>query len=120
MALISSIYAKGLKNPKKRITQREKQKFAKRMRRHPTHLERRAWKVLKKHGFEQQRIIAGYIVDFVKWKAKVIVEIDGPHHHKQVSYDRFRDSVLRRKGYSVVHYRESDLEKLHETIRTVL
>ncbi len=61
------------------------QSRAKAMRRAPVLYERRMWALLRDRRFEglkfqRQKVIGRYIVDFVCFRHRLIVEADGPQH----------------------------------------
>lgn len=78
------------------------------MRRNPTEAERRLWSILRNHRlagfkFKRQQQIGNYIVDFVNFKRRLIVEADGSQHADSV-YDKQRDSWLRAQGFAVIRF----------------
>lgn len=50
--------------------------------------------------FSFQVKIGRYRADFVI--GSLIVEVDGPHHANQVTYDQIRDKYLRKMGYTIM------------------
>ena len=81
---------------------------AKRMRANPTEAERRLWSVLRGHRlagfkFKRQQILGRYIVDFVNFEQRLIVEADGSQHAEN-AYDIDRDTWLRSQGFNVVRF----------------
>ena len=56
--------------------------------------------------FRRQTPIGKYIVDFVCWKEKLIVEIDGAQHEtiKGKEHDRIRDQFLRQQGFRILRF----------------
>ncbi|WP_370455219.1 endonuclease domain-containing protein [Pseudolabrys sp. FHR47] len=53
--------------------------------------------------FRRQAPVEGYILDFVFFDRKIVIEIDGSHHF-QSSRDEERDRILRELGFQVVRY----------------
>ena len=58
---------------------------AKRMRRAPTDAEAKLWQQLRagrliEHKFKRQQPIGNYIVDFVCFSRKLVIEVDGGQH----------------------------------------
>jgi histidinol dehydrogenase len=45
-----------------------------------------------------------YITDFHCFDLKLIVEIDGPIHLKQIQYDQLREEHLKAMGYHVIRF----------------
>jgi very-short-patch-repair endonuclease len=52
--------------------------------------------------FRQQHPIGPYVVDFVCYSARLVVEIDGAVHEEQQEYDAERDDYLQQMGYTVL------------------
>ncbi len=83
-------------------------KRARSMRREPTNAERTLWRVLhdrKLDGlkFRRQVRLGAYIVDFVCFSPRVVIECDGGQHAEN-SYDEVRDTWLRGQGFKVVRF----------------
>src|SRR5688572_5262797 len=75
------------------------QERAREMRKNPTEAERRLWAMLRDRRmpafkFERQFVIDPYIVDFVCFERRIIVEADGSQHAES-EYDCLRDRFLR-------------------------
>ena len=100
------------------------------MRNHPTEAECKLWGHLRAQQmrdwkFRRQACIGEYIVDFVTYGCKVIVELDGSQHAQQVQYDNARTKWLESQGFEVVRFwnheifEELDavLEKIHYVCR---
>ena len=78
------------------------------MRAYPTEAERRIWSILRSHRlagfkFKRQQVIGNYIVDFVNFERRLIIEADGSQHAENV-YDENRDAWLRSQGFNVVRF----------------
>jgi len=70
-------------------------KRARELRNNLTDAERRLWQKLKRRQiatlkFRRQQPIGAFIVDFVCFERRVIVEVDGGQHAEQVPYDEQR------------------------------
>jgi very-short-patch-repair endonuclease len=79
---------------------------ARAMRREPTPAERTLWRLLKSGRlgglkFRRQVPMARYIVDFVCFDPRLIIECDGGQHADR-SYDAIRDAWLESQGFRVV------------------
>jgi len=76
------------------------------MRHNLTDTEQALWRELsgKKLGvaFRRQKVIGGYVVDFVAPSIRLVVEVDGGYHKERVTADARRTRVLERLGYRVV------------------
>jgi very-short-patch-repair endonuclease len=90
---------------------------ARRMRTEATDAERVLWRHLRAHRlagrkFKRQQSIGPYIVDFVCFGSRLIVEVDGGQH-LQSDRDARRDAWLRQQGFRVLRFWNSDV--LHRT-----
>lgn len=99
---------------------------AKLLRKNQTEAEQRLWYHLRAHRFmglkfKRQKPIGHYIVDFVCYLPKLVVEIDGGQHAEQVAYDQRRDDFLRQEGFTVLRFWNnqvlSETEAVLEVIR---
>lgn len=82
---------------------------ARRLRRDSTDAERRLWSVLRArrsttHKFRRQEPIGRYIVDFVCFERRLIVEVDGAHHYERPEDDAVRTAWLRNEGFKVLRF----------------
>ena len=59
--------------------------------------------------FRRQVPVAGYIVDFLCPKMKLIVELDGGQHIERAAYDARRTRILEAEGYRVLRYWNDDV-----------
>ena len=89
------------------------QTFARNMRAAPTDAEAVIWRQLRAHRFaghkfKRQQPIGNYILDFVCFEAKVIVEVDGGQHNGSPS-DRSRDEWLEAQGFRVLRFWNNDV-----------
>jgi very-short-patch-repair endonuclease len=83
------------------------------MRSEPTEAERRLWQLLRGHRFagykfRRQEPIEFYIVDFVCFSERLIIEIDGGQHVENHS-DARRDAYLRGQGFRIIRIWNNDL-----------
>jgi very-short-patch-repair endonuclease len=90
-------------------------KYSQELRKNMTEAEKLLWsklrrKQLKNSQFYRQRIIGNYIVDFYCPKSKLIIEVDGGQHYRNIGNkkDRMRDNYL--KGIRMQILRVSDRE----------
>jgi 5-methyltetrahydrofolate--homocysteine methyltransferase len=96
-------------------TQRD---FARALRNQPTDAEKRLWHFLRAQNlrgrkFRRQAAIGVYIVDFVCFTNKLIVELDGPQHldPQAVEHDKQRDVWLAARGFHIIRFRNQELDK---------
>ena len=83
-------------------------KYARTMRNQPTEAERRLWAMLRDRRFStfkfrRQVPIGAYIVDFVCYDTRLIVEADGGQHCESAS-DARRTAWLDSQGYRVLRF----------------
>jgi very-short-patch-repair endonuclease len=83
--------------------------LARKLRRNQTDAERLLWSYLRAHllagfKFRRQQAIGQYIVDFVCFEARLIVEADGGQHVDQLTEDGQRTAALGAMGYRVLRY----------------
>jgi very-short-patch-repair endonuclease len=78
------------------------------MRANPTEAERRLWSILRvkrlaEFKFKRQQIIQPYIVDFICFERRLIIEADGSQHADN-RYDERRDAFLVGQGFHVLRF----------------
>ena len=92
------------------------------LRRRPTDAERKLWYVLRSMKplglhFRRQAPIGTFIVDFVWYAGKLIVEIDGSQHAElQHDYDERRTAWLQSQGYRVLRYWNNEVLRTPRTV----
>jgi very-short-patch-repair endonuclease len=98
-------------------------------RKNPTEVEKILWKHLRNkklmgHKIRRQHAIHVYIVDFVCYEKRLVIELDGSVHDKQKEYDIERTKVLNDQGFRVIRFRNSevtgDLASVIERIKSEL
>lgn len=99
--------------------------LARNLRKNSTDAERKLWCFLRNrqiagYKFRRQVVIEPYIVDFVCFEKKLIIELDGGHHLLQKDEVQLRDYSLKKKGYSILRFWNDDVlsktESVTETI----
>jgi very-short-patch-repair endonuclease len=88
-------------------------RFAKALRVNATDAERRLWSILRAgrlNGlkFKRQVPLDGYIVDFVCYDAKLIIEADGSQHSESPR-DMVRDAHFAAAGYRTLRFWNNDI-----------
>ena len=78
------------------------------MRANPTEAEKRLWSMLRDRRltafkFRRQQIIAPYIVDFICFAERLIIEADGSQH-ADCKKDARRDAFLRGQGFRMLRF----------------
>ena len=87
---------------------------ARELRSNLTDAERCLWQKLKRRQiagvkFRRQQPIGHFIVEFVCFERRVIVEVDGGQHVEQLHYDEQRTRWLEAQGYSVLRFWNNDV-----------
>ncbi|TDQ59539.1 very-short-patch-repair endonuclease [Mesocricetibacter intestinalis] len=54
--------------------------------------------------FYRQKIVGNYIVDFLSFKPKLIIELDGSQHAEQAEYDHIRTAYLEAQNFTVIRF----------------
>jgi very-short-patch-repair endonuclease len=62
--------------------------------------------------FRRQAPIGPYIVDFVSFRSRLVVEADGGQHGvlEEARSDHFRDAFLRSQGFRVMRFWNSEID----------
>jgi very-short-patch-repair endonuclease len=89
-------------------------KKARALRSNMTDAERRLWQQLKRRQvatvkFRRQQPIGPFIVDFVCFERRVIIEVDGGQHAEKVADDERRTRWLEAQGYRVLRFWNNDV-----------
>jgi very-short-patch-repair endonuclease len=85
-------------------------------------------KLMRAEGFHirRQAPFRGYILDFVCFDRRLVIEVDGGVHgtDEQEARDQVRDAVLRREGFTVLRFWNSsvrqNLDGVMDSIRDAL
>ncbi|MFZ5842572.1 MAG: endonuclease domain-containing protein [Pseudomonadota bacterium] len=91
----------------------ESRKAAKALRQQMTEAEQKLWYHLRAHRlgeqkFRRQQPIGRYVVDFVHFGAKLIVEADGSQHLDSPR-DEVRDLWLQSQGFRIMRFWNNDI-----------
>jgi very-short-patch-repair endonuclease len=76
----------------------------------------RLWR-LDGYKFRRQQPLGRYIVDFVCLEKRVVVEVDGGQHAEQATLDAERDRWLRREGFVVLRFWNTEVLKNMDAVR---
>ena len=102
---------------------------ARNLRNNLTEAEKSLWYMVRlknlKVKFRRQAAIGQYIVDFVCYERKLIIEVDGGQHANS-DQDKKRDEWLKAQGFKVLRFwnndvlgnREAGLSKIEEFLET--
>jgi 5-methyltetrahydrofolate--homocysteine methyltransferase len=96
----------------------EHRNFARELRNQPTVAEKRLWhflraQKLRNHKFRRQAAVGPYVVDFVCFALKLIIELDGPQHQEPsaIDHDTRRTAWFAARGYRVMRFRNQELDE---------
>src|SRR3972149_4083951 len=98
---------------------------ARELRKNPTEAERKLWKYLRLrqlggYKFRRQQPLGSYIVDFVCFEKKLIVELDGGQHSIQINYDAKRTEWLETHGFRVLRFWNNDVLEEIEIVKELI
>ena len=100
-------------------------KLANKLRKRPTNAEMLLWKYLRLRQmaglkFRRQQPIDNYIVDFVCFENRIIIEIDGGQHAEDGKKDIERDSYLKKHGFKVLRFWNNEvMNNIIEVLETI-
>jgi very-short-patch-repair endonuclease len=102
----------------------EQREFAKHLRSSMTESENRLWRRLRAHRlngekFRRQQPIGPYVVDFVHFGARLIIEADGGQHNG-APHDEKRDAWLRAQGFKVMRFWNNEISSNLDGVLTAV
>ncbi|MCJ7596571.1 MAG: DUF559 domain-containing protein [Desulfobacterales bacterium] len=88
--------------------------IVKSLRKRLTDAEKVLWKHLRAKQlqglkFRRQEPVGKYVVDFVCYQKRIVVEVDGGQHSKESSKDEERDRWFRKQGFKVLRFWNNDV-----------
>lgn len=92
-------------NPKLKLEARE-------LRNNPTIAEKKLWfgyLIQVNHKAYRQKPIGNFIVDFYIPQFKLVIEVDGETHMRDVEYDNNRTKELEKLGLKVIRFWNNDI-----------
>ncbi|HEY5850131.1 MAG TPA: DUF559 domain-containing protein [Lysobacter sp.] len=95
------------------------------MRGEQTQAEARLWRQLRAHRFDgfkfkRQQPLGRFIVDFVCFSQKLIIEIDGSQHLEAMAYDQSRTAWLESQRFRVLRFWNDDVLARTELVLDVV
>lgn len=100
-----------------------KKAFSRYLRKNMTEAEKKLWSKIRNKNlgmkFRRQQPIGNYIVDFVCFEKKLIIEIDGGEHMESKT-DEERDKILRGEGYKVLRFWNNEVLKNIEGVLEII
>ncbi len=100
-------------------------KTAKNLRKNSTDAEKKLWYNIRAgqlNGFKfrRQQPIGNYIVDFVCFEKRLIVELDGGQHAIEKEKDIERDNWLTKEGFDVLRFWNNDVLENNDGVLSVI
>ncbi len=94
--------------------------FSRTMRKNPTGAEEILWRILRDRRFanfkfRRQVPLGSYIADFVCYKARLIVELDGSQHAENL-HDVARDNWLKGQGFEILRIWNNELANNRDSV----
>jgi very-short-patch-repair endonuclease len=98
--------------------------FARRLRAASTDAERRLWSRLRLRQlgqrFRRQQPLGPYVVDFVCFERRLVVEVDGGQHADHADYDMTRTRWLESRGFRVLRFWNNEVLLRTDTVCAVI
>ena len=99
--------------------------IARNLRKSSTEAEKHLWRYLRRKQLEEfkfrrQEPIGKYIVDFVNFERKIVIELDGGQHATEKAKDEERDKWLKGQGFEILRFWDNDVFKNTEGILEVI
>jgi crossover junction endodeoxyribonuclease RuvC len=93
---------------------------ARTLRHDPTVAEKRLWRLLRSRQigakFRCQQPIEGYVVDFVSFERRLVIEIDGGQHADRDDYEKRRSRCLEANGFRILRFWNNDVMENEEGV----
>ena len=99
------------------------------LRRNSTKAETKLWSILRNRAFQnlkfrRQQALGPYVVDFVCFEERLILEVDGGQHANEAAKDAKRTKWLEEQGFRVLRFWNNDVlensEGVAQTIAAAL
>ncbi len=95
--------------------------LARNLRKNMTTPEQQLWEALRKrqldgYRFRRQTPLGRYIADFVCLEARLVIELDGNHHHDHQNYDRERDNWMQQQNFRVLRFWNHEIQHHQQTV----
>lgn len=95
------------------------------LRKRSTNAEKLLWQKLKSrqlegYKFRRQQPVGPYIVDFVNFGKRIVIELDGGQHAIKEESDKKRDAWLKTEGFQVLRFWNNEIFKNLESVVGVI
>ncbi len=100
-------------------------KFPRVLRGSMTDAELGLWRFLRRKQmanfkFRRQHPFGDYILDFVCFEAKLVIEVDGNQHAPSSAHDEQRTRYLERQGFRVLRFWDNDVLRDTEAVKELV
>lgn len=103
------------------------------LRKNSTHSERIMWDVVRNRKLNNRKFYRQYpifyeldglkkffIADFYNHETKLVIEIDGGYHKRQIEYDKMRTEIMNFLGIEVIRFQNEEVENnLKDVIKII-
>jgi very-short-patch-repair endonuclease len=98
---------------------------ARELRKNMTDAERTLWRHLRLrqfagYKFRRQQPIGKYIVDFVCFERKLIIELNGSQHAEEVAYDLERSAWLEEQGFRILRFWDNQVFNETDGVKEII
>ena len=98
--------------------------IARKLRHDMTDAERKLWSRMRAHQldahFRRQAPLGSYVLDFICFAARLVVEVDGGQHADSTN-DKLRDAWLQAQGFRVLRFWNNEvLENIDGVLETIM
>lgn len=99
--------------------------FSKNLKSEMTEAEKLLWSKIRRKQlngvkFCRQKIVGNYIVDFLSFEKRLIIELDGGQHASQTEYDSVRTKYLEEQGFTVIRFWNNEVLQRTDDIMNIL
>jgi very-short-patch-repair endonuclease len=100
-------------------------KVAKNLRKKSTDAERLLWRHLRAKRlagfkFRRQQPIENFVVDFICFENRLVIEVDGGHHQLEKDKDTKRDNWLKEQDFRVLRFWNNEVLRNIEGVLEVI
>ena len=98
---------------------------ARKLRNNLTEAEKRLWNYLRYKQldglrFRRQQHLGSYIVDFVNFEKRIIIEVDGGQHNENPQSDIKRDNWLKKQNFEVLRFWNNEVIENIESVLEII
>lgn len=98
---------------------------AKKLRKNLTLAEKKLWSHLRNRQldglkFRRQVPLGNYIVDFICFERKLVIEVDGGQHSQNINYDLQRTKWFEDKGFRVIRFWNNEVLKNIDEVKEAI